>query len=76
MTEHTAVTRELARRTGTDASDWFLVFKARYGMQVVLRELARVRGTGDVVTQVLTCATAVDPIIAAAIISRRTIPSV
>ncbi|NKX93251.1 DegT/DnrJ/EryC1/StrS aminotransferase family protein [Sanguibacter hominis ATCC BAA-789] len=65
MTEHTAVTRELARRTGTDASDWFLVFKARYGMQVVLRELARVRGTGDVVTQVLTCATAVDPIIAA-----------
>ena len=65
MTEHTAVTGELARRTGTDAADWFLVFKARYGMQVVLRELARVRGSGDVVTQVLTCATAVDPIIAA-----------
>ena len=59
------VTTELARRTGTAAGDWFLVFKARYAMEVVLRELAAVRGAGEVVTQILTCATAVDPVIVA-----------
>ncbi|PJI85679.1 DegT/DnrJ/EryC1/StrS family aminotransferase [Luteimicrobium subarcticum] len=53
----------LAERTGTDPADWFLVFKARYGMEVVFRALAAVRGAGDVATQVLTCSTAVDPIL-------------
>lgn len=67
MTTHgtTAVTRELARRTGTQPGDWFLVHKARYGMEVVLRALAEHRGAGEVVTQILTCATAVDPILVA-----------
>lgn len=68
MTSHAdaaAVTRALAERTGTDAADWFLVFKARYGMEVVFRALAAVRGRGDVVTQVFTCSTAVDPVIVA-----------
>ncbi|QIK83637.1 DegT/DnrJ/EryC1/StrS family aminotransferase [Sanguibacter sp. HDW7] len=67
MTQHdtTTVTQELARRTGTEPGDWFLVHKARYGMEVVLRALAEHRGAGDVVTQILTCATAVDPILVA-----------
>lgn len=65
MTHHAFVTSELARRTGTEPDDWFLVFKARYGMQVVLEQLAAVRGAGEVVTQILTCATAVDPVLVA-----------
>lgn len=68
MTRHAdaaTVTRMLAERTGTDAADWFLVFKARYGMEVVFRALAAVRGGGDVVTQVFTCSTAVDPVLVA-----------
>ncbi len=58
-------TAMLAQRTGTDAGDWFLVFKARYGMQVVFSALAAERGPGDVITQVFTCSTAVDPILVA-----------
>lgn len=59
------VTTMLAERTGTDPADWFLVYKARYGLQVAFRAIAEVRGTGDVVTQVFTCCTAVDPILSA-----------
>jgi len=58
-------TRMLAGRTGTDPGDWYLVFKARYGMQVAFRAMADERGPGDVVTQIFTCSTAVDPILAA-----------
>lgn len=54
----------LADRTGTRAADWHLVFKARHGMQVVFEEIA-VDGPGSVATQLLTCATAVDPILVA-----------
>lgn len=55
----------LGERTGTDPDDWHLVFKARYGMLVVFRALAAARGGGEVATQVFTCSTAVDPIVAA-----------
>ncbi|WP_265447721.1 DegT/DnrJ/EryC1/StrS family aminotransferase [Flexivirga meconopsidis] len=58
-----AVRGMLAERTGTSAADWHLVLKARYGMEVVFRELAASREPGEVVTQIFTCATAVDPII-------------
>ncbi|MCB2176993.1 MAG: DegT/DnrJ/EryC1/StrS family aminotransferase [Actinomycetales bacterium] len=62
---HQDVTSALARRTGTSPADWFLVFKARYGMQVVFEAIEAARGAGDVVTQAFTCSTAVDPILAA-----------
>lgn len=66
MTAHAAaITQALAARTGTDPGDWFLVFKARYGMQVVLAAIEEARGPGEVATQIFTCATAVDPILAA-----------
>lgn len=55
----------LAERTGTDPGDWYLVFKARYGMQVVFRAMVDERGPGDIVTQAFTCSTAVDPILVA-----------
>lgn len=55
----------LASRTGTRPEDWFPVLKARSGMEVVFRVLREVRGPGSVLTQVFTCATAVDPVLAA-----------
>lgn len=54
----------LAERTRTDPSDWFPVFKARYGLGVVLHELRARYGVGDVLTQLFTCCTAVAPIVA------------
>lgn len=62
---HQDVMSALARRTGTSPADWFLVFKARYGLQVVFEALGAARGAGEVVTQAFTCSTAVDPILTA-----------
>ena len=60
--------RQLAERTGTCAKDWYVVFKARYGMEVVFEVLRELRGGGSVVTQLMTCCTAVDPIVAAGLV--------
>lgn len=60
--------RQLAERTGTRAKDWHVVFKARYGMEVVFEVLRELRGGGSVVTQLMTCCTAVDPIVAAGLV--------
>ena len=64
MSQAHDVREQLADRTGTQAADWHLVFKARHGMQVVFEEIA-VDGPGRVATQLLTCATAVDPVLVA-----------
>ena len=64
------VTAALAELTGTAPEDWFLVFKARYGMQVVFTALADATGPGQVATQVFTCATAVDPIVVSGLTPR------
>ena len=61
-----ALRDRLASHTGTRAEDWHLVFKARYGMLAVFGALASARPERrSVVTQVLTCSTAVDPILVA-----------
>lgn len=57
--------RVLAKRSGTQPQDWFLVFKARYGMKVVFDVLRSHFGDGSVATQLFTCCTAVDPIVSA-----------
>lgn len=61
----------MAEATGTDAADWYPVLKARYGMAEACTAIAA-RGSrqsgGDrptVLTQLLTCATAVDPLLVA-----------
>ncbi|WP_291377706.1 DegT/DnrJ/EryC1/StrS family aminotransferase [Demequina sp.] len=59
------VARHLADVTGTRAQDWFPVFKARYGMLEAFAALAATGTERAVVTQFLTCATAVDPILVA-----------
>ncbi len=63
--ESGGVARRLADQTGTREEDWFPVFKARYGMLQTFVALADRRPQGAVVTQLLTCATAVDPILVA-----------
>lgn len=55
----------LARLTGTHKDDWFLVFRARYGMETVLSVVKEHAGSGEVITQPFTCATAVNPIMSA-----------
>ena len=55
----------LASRTETAADDWYIVFKARYGMAVVLQSVREVVGQGSVLTQSYTCCTAIDPILVA-----------
>ncbi len=60
-----ALRQELARRTGTEPADWYPTFRTRHAMQAVLGALRSQRGAGEVITQLLTCCTAVDPIIAA-----------
>ncbi len=60
-----AIANILAARTGTNACDWYLVFKARHGMQIAFEEIRAEFGPGDVATQLLTCCTAVDPILVA-----------
>ena len=57
--------RAFAQRTGTSEEDWFLVFKARYGMRECFAAMRDVHGDGRVVTTLFTGCTAVDSIIAA-----------
>lgn len=59
------VRAELARITKTNEQDWFLVFRARYGMETVLEALAKHAGAGEVITQPFTCTTALNPIMSA-----------
>lgn len=56
---------ELARITETKEQDWFLVYRARYGMETVLKALADHEGAGEVITQPFTCTTALNPIMSA-----------
>ncbi len=61
---------QLAEHTQTSADDWFLVFKAREAMEVLFRSVAQQLGKGNVLTQLFTCCTAVNPIIAAELTPR------
>ncbi len=60
---HKVLKQRLADISETDAQDWFLVSRARYGMELVFQTLADTYGTGEVITQPLTCVTAVNPIL-------------
>ena len=56
----------IAQRTATAAQDWFFTFRAREAMQVVFEVLAEENGgQGEVLTQLLTCSTVPEAIIAA-----------
>ena len=53
----------LAERSGTQPEDWYLTFKARFGMEIVFKQLAMSYAGKRVLTQLFTCATAVNPIL-------------
>lgn len=61
----TRIRELLAERTGTKPGEWHLVFKARHGMRVVMDAIAAESPEAEVITQLFTCCTAVDPITAA-----------
>ena len=63
-----ALRQRMAQVSYTDAEDWYLVSKARQGMQVTLAAAREATGRSEVVTQVFTCVTAVDPILAAGLV--------
>ena len=65
-----AVRVALAEMTATSADDWFLAFRTRHAMLVAFEALRAQCGAGEVVTQLFTCCTAVDPIIAAGLTPR------
>lgn len=57
---------ELARLTHTEPTDWYLTFKARQAMYAAFKAMAtQCPERPEVLTQLFTCCTAVDPIIAA-----------
>ncbi|MDO4219743.1 MAG: DegT/DnrJ/EryC1/StrS family aminotransferase [Candidatus Saccharibacteria bacterium] len=60
-----AVREKLAKYSNTDANDWFLCLKARYGMATVFKTIRNTLGPGDVITTPYTCITSVNPILVA-----------
>ena len=60
-----AVREQLARRSGTDPDDWFLVDRDRHAALVVLRAVTGHAGAGDVVVQPFAPLTTVTPVLGA-----------
>ena len=58
-----AIRKLLAKYSNTDPDDWFLTFKARFGMATVFQAIYDIYGHGEVITQPYTCITAVNPIL-------------
>lgn len=65
-----SIARIMAERTGTRPEDWYCVYRARHGMLAACEAVYATIGEGHVVTQLLTCCTAVDPILAAGLTPR------
>ncbi len=53
----------MAKASNTDPDDWFPCLKARFGMQVVFRNIRESFGAGEVITSPYTCITAINPIL-------------
>ena len=62
-TSNLALRRKIANYTKTDASDWYLCLKARYGMAAVYKAVFDIYGSSDVLTTPYTCITSVNPIL-------------
>ena len=57
------IRQQLADYSNTNADDWFLCLKARFGMAVVFNALRDIKGYGDVITTPYTCITSINPIL-------------
>ena len=60
-----ALRLRMAQLSNTSEDDWYLVSKARQGMQIVLRASGQATHRSEVLTQLFTCVTAIDPILTA-----------
>ena len=58
-----AVRKLLAKYSHTDPDDWFLTFRARFGMATCFQAIYDIYGSGEVITQPYTCITAINPIL-------------
>lgn len=65
-----ALLRRMAELTGTNREDWFGVFKARHGMKVALEQASADKRRNEVICQLFTCITAIDPIFDAGLVPR------
>ena len=59
------VRRSIAKLTDTDADDWFLCMKARFGLAEVYRAIHDTLGAGAILTTPYTCITSINPILVA-----------
>ena len=57
------VREKLAKLTRTNAEDWFLCLKARFGMALVFDAIRDEFGEGEVITTPYTCITSINPIL-------------
>ena len=58
-----ALRKKLAKYSNTDASDWYLCLKARYGMAAVYKAIFDIYGSSDILTTPYTCITSINPIL-------------
>lgn len=59
------IREKLAKLSDTNAEDWHLCLKARFGMAIVFESIRDVLGTGGIITTPYTCITAINPILVA-----------
>ena len=59
------IREQLAKISDTNAEDWHLCLKARFGMAIVFEAIRDQLGTGEVITTPYTCITSVNPILVA-----------
>ena len=59
------IREQLAKISDTNAEDWHLCLKARFGMTIVFEAIRDQLGTGEVITTPYTCITSVNPILVA-----------
>ena len=60
-----AIRKKLATLSDTNAEDWHLCLKARFGMALVFEAIRDVLGDGEVITTPYTCITSINPILVA-----------
>ncbi|MBR5419162.1 DegT/DnrJ/EryC1/StrS family aminotransferase [Candidatus Saccharibacteria bacterium] len=58
-----AVRKKLAALSDTNADDWHLCLKARFGMAIVFEAIRDELGDGEVITTPYTCITSINPIL-------------
>ncbi len=59
------IREKLAKLSNTNAEDWHLCLKARFGMALVFESIRDKLGAGEVITTPYTCITSINPILVA-----------